>query len=253
MNKINQILSEWAPGTLITSEWLEKKGVSRQLAGSYVKSGWFEKFSTGVYKRPKDEVTWTGALYTLQAMNDLPVHIGGKTALELLGFSYYIRKKSDQQIVLWKEPNLWLPTWFKNHEWDVSFGVRSAKLFEDQGEGLTKKKIDGLQLLLSSTERAVIEYLHDIPKQESFDEAHYIMEGLATLRPSLLQSLLESCRSIKVKRLFLYMAETYNHSWFKYLDDSTIELGSGKREIIKGGKLDTKYQIVVPEINREER
>jgi len=97
-----------------------------------------------------------------------------------------------------------------------------------------------------------LEYVYDIPKNESFDEAHYIMEGLATLRPSVLQSLLESCRSVKVKRLFLHMAATYNHGWFNRIDESSIDLGSGKREIIKGGKLDKKYQIVVPEVNREE-
>lgn len=253
MNKINQILSEWPPNTLITNEWLGKKGVSRQLARSYVKSGWFEKVGTGVYKRPKNEVTWIGATYTLQVMNELPVHVGGKTALELQGSAHYVRNTLRLIIVLWKEPDVWLPTWFKNHEWDVSLEVRSARLFDDNDLGLTKRKVDNLELLLSSPERATLEYLNDIPKNESFDEAHYIMEGLATLRPSVLQSLLESCRSIKVKRLFLHMAAIYNHSWFKLLDESSIDLGSGKREIIKGGKLDKKYQIVVPEVNREER
>jgi hypothetical protein len=253
LNKINQILSERPPNTLITNEWLRKKGVSRQLAGSYVRSGWFQKFGTGVYKRPKDEITWIGALYTLQVMNELPVYVGGRTALEVQGSAHYVRKNSRQKIVLWKEPDVWLPRWFKNHEWNVSIEVRSAKLFDDQNEGITKREIGGIQFLLSSPERATMEYLYDIPKDESFDEAHYIMEGLATLRPSVLQSLLENCRSIKVKRLFLHMAATYNHSWFKRLDESSIDLGSGKREIIKGGKLDKKYQIVVPEINREER
>lgn len=253
MNKINQILTDWPSQTLVTNEWLAKKGVSRQLAASYVKSGWFEKFDTGVYKRPKDKVTWAGALYTLQIMNELPVHIGGKTALELKGYSHYIRKRSQQKIVVWKESDVWLPTWFRNHKWNVTFEVRSAKLFDNYDEGLTKKEVDRLSLFISAPERAVLEYLDKIAEHESFDEAHYIMEGLATLRPSVLQSLLENCRSIKVKRLFLHMAATYNHLWFKRLDESSIELGSGKREIVKGGKLDKKYQIVVPEVNREEQ
>ena len=104
-----------------------KKGVSRQLAASYVRSGWFEKFGIGVYKRPKDEVRWTGALFTLQVMNELPVHVGGKTALELYGSAHYIRMSSRQTIVLWKEPDVWMPTWFRNQKWDVSFEVRSKK------------------------------------------------------------------------------------------------------------------------------
>ncbi|MFO7799126.1 type IV toxin-antitoxin system AbiEi family antitoxin [Rhodohalobacter sp.] len=253
MNKINQILNDWPPGTLITSEWLESKGVSRQLSASYVKSGWFEKVSAGVYKRPKDEIAGAGVLYTLQVKNNMSVHIGGKTSLELQGYGHYIKMGPHQKVVLWKEPDLWLPTWFKNVEWDVSFEVRSAKLFDDYDESLNKKNVDGFLLNMSSPERAVMEYLYDIPKHENFDEAHYIMEGMTTLRPSVLQSLLENCRSIKVKRLFLYMAETYNHSWLKYLEESTIGLGSGNRSIVKGGKLVKKYQIVVPEINREDR
>jgi len=252
LNKINRILSDWPPNTLVTNEWLEEKGVSRQLAGSYVKSGWLEKVNTGVYKRPNDEISWPGLLFTLQDLNKLPVHIGGRTALELQGYGHYIRKSSQQKVVLWKEPDVRLPAWFKKHEGNVSFEVRSAQLFGDNDEGLSQREIAGLLLYTSSSERAVLEYLYDIPKHEGFDEAHYIMEGLATLRPSVLQSLLERCRSIKVKRLFLYLAEIYNHSWFNRLNESTIGLGSGKREIIKGGRLDKNYQIVVPKVKREE-
>lgn len=112
--------------------------------------------------------------------------------------------------------------------------------------------LERVALRLSSPEQAIMEYLHDIPEHESFDEANYIMEGLTTLRPALVQSLLEGCRSVKVKRLFLHLAERYSHPWFKSLDETSVNLGSGKRAIIKGGKLDKKFQIVVPEINRED-
>lgn len=93
----------------------------------------------------------------------------------------------------------------------------------------------------------------NFPKQEGFDEANYIMEGLPSLRPTVLQTLLEACKSVKVKRLFLYMAEHHNYAWFKRLETSSMDLGSGKREIIKGGKLDKKYMIVVPELSREDQ
>lgn len=180
------------------------------------------------------------------------MHIGGKTALEQHGYGHYVRLGRQQKVTLWKEPNERLPAWFLNHEWEVSLQLRSAQLFDDNAGELAKKKIDGLPLQVSSAEQAVIEYLYDIPKYESFDEANYIMEGMATLRPSVLQSLMEKCRSIKVKRLFLYLAAMYDHPWYKHLNEKSIGLGSGKREIIKGGKLDKKYQIVVSELNREE-
>ncbi len=79
------------------------------------------------------------------------------------------------------------------------------------------------------------------------------MEGLTLLRlrPSLVQSLLEQCRSIKVKRLFMVLAETCNHSWLKNLDLSTVDFGKGKRMIIKGGKLDSKFGITVPDVESD--
>ena len=44
---------------------------------------------------------------------------------------------------------------------------------------------------------------------------------------------LEECRSVKVKRLFLFMAEKARHAWFEALDLDRIDLGSGKRVIPK--------------------
>ena len=72
------------------------------------------------------------------------------------------------------------------------------------------------------------------------------MEGLTTLRPKLVQRLLEECKSVKVRRLFLFMAESSNHDWVKELNVEKIDLGSGKRVIVKNGVLDKKYKITVP-------
>jgi Transcriptional regulator, AbiEi antitoxin, Type IV TA system len=72
------------------------------------------------------------------------------------------------------------------------------------------------------------------------------MEGLISLRPRLLQSLLVACNSIKVRRLFLYLAEQHQHSWFQRLDIDALDLGTGNRSIITGGHLDSKYLITVP-------
>jgi hypothetical protein len=51
---------------------------------------------------------------------------------------------------------------------------------------------------------------------------------------------------VKVKRLFLWFAERHHHAWLKSLDREGIDLGSGKRMIVRGGKLDTQYNITVP-------
>lgn len=253
MKKINHILQEWPPRTVITSDWLNEHGVYKQLADSYEKSGWLERIGRGAYKRKGDHVSLPGGLYALQALQNLPVHIGGKTALELKGYSHYIRMGNTQPVVLWKTPAVRLPNWFLSYDWNTPIKVRSVTLFDSSIYALSQTKIDDIKIEISAPERAVLEYLHDVPKYEGIDEANYIMEGLTSLRPSVLQKLLESCKSIKTKRLFLYMADHHNHSWFKRLDQSSIYLGKGKREIIKGEKLDKTYNIVVPELNREER
>ena len=59
-------------------------------------------------------------------------------------------------------------------------------------------------------------------------ECFELMEGLNNLPPKQVQTLLENCQSVKVKRLFLYMAEKADHRWFKQLDH--YKSGFGKRQ-----------------------
>jgi hypothetical protein len=99
---------------------------------------------------------------------------------------------------------------------------------------------------ISCRELAALELLYHVPGLQGFDEALLLMENLTTLRPHVVQLLLQECRSVKVKRLFLYMAERAGHPWFGKLDTSVIDLGRGKRVIVKGGMLDRKYLITVP-------
>jgi hypothetical protein len=51
---------------------------------------------------------------------------------------------------------------------------------------------------------------------------------------------------VKVKRLFLHLAERHSHPWAKSLDLSKESLGSGKRVLVAGGRLDAKHLITVP-------
>ena len=37
------------------------------------------------------------------------------------------------------------------------------------------------------------------------------------------------------------------HAWLKNLDSNRIDLGKGKRMLVRGGKLDPKFKITVPE------
>jgi hypothetical protein len=59
--------------------------------------------------------------------------------------------------------------------------------------------------------------------------------------------LLESCRSIKVKRLFLFLAIRQDKPWSRKLAVARVTLGQGKRLVTRGGRLDTRFSITVPE------
>jgi hypothetical protein len=102
-------------------------------------------------------------------------------------------------------------------------------------------------LTLSSPERAILELLDELPHRESFHQVDMLMEGLSTLSPRRLQKLLADCRSVKVKRLFFFFADRHPHAWLKRIDKEAVDLGKGKRMLVKNGKLDRAYQITVPE------
>jgi hypothetical protein len=51
---------------------------------------------------------------------------------------------------------------------------------------------------------------------------------------------------VKVKRLFFFFADRHRHAWLNVLDRDAVDLGRGKRMLVKGGKLDPAYLITVP-------
>ena len=91
-----------------------------------------------------------------------------------------------------------------------------------------------------------LECLYLTPQYFNLTEAYQLLEGMATLRPIIVQQLLENCNSIKVVRLFLYMADKSGHTWFKHLDLHKMKLGNGKRSLVNNGIYIPEYQITVP-------
>ena len=84
-------------------------------------------------------------------------------------------------------------------------------------------------------------------------DLYYIMEQLTTLRPDMVQRLLETTKSLKVKRMFLYMTEKAGHYWYDTLDTSKMELGTSKLQLATTGAYISKYKITVPkELNEYE-
>lgn len=251
-SKINRLVSQWTRGTPSTAYYLNSKGFSHDLLTRYKKSGWIQSFGRGAYILNGDKVDWHGALYTLQSQLGLNVLPGGKTALELKGYAHYL-PSGKRTIFLYGTHGLILPTWFSKDRLDVNILLIRTNLFPvDKELGISEFKEKDLILKISAPERAALEMLHLVPGKVGFDEALLIMENLATLRSELVQRLLTTCRSIKVKRLFMFMAEKNGHSWVSELDVSKLDLGKGKRMIVPNGRLDKKYLITVPRNHYQE-
>lgn len=244
--KINEVLKLWKPGLPLTASYLNEKGLTYILQSRYQKSGWLESIGNGAVKRAGDALSWAGGLNALQQQLKLEVHLGGKSALVRQGYGHYAQQQ-ENVFYLFIGKDTKLPKWFLQYNWGQKLHIsRTAFLPNHPENSFTNKLIDGFELRVPVTERAVLEMLYFIPSKQGFDEAFKIMESLTSLRPDIIQQLLQQCRSIKVKRLFLFMAEQQNHFWFEQLNADTINLGSGKRMIVRNGVLDKKYQITVP-------
>jgi Transcriptional regulator, AbiEi antitoxin, Type IV TA system/Transcriptional regulator, AbiEi antitoxin N-terminal domain len=262
----------------VDAAWLQKRGVSSPLRSKYSSRGWLEQVTRGVYRRPaaalpvnKEDTAlrWQSVVVSLQTILECPAIVGGRTALELQGFGHYLSRAGAREVHLYSDEPL--PTWVGKLTLDTNFVFHNAKkLFKNKplagslGTHGTKPPTSSTEnlrgdlvqqswgqwnwpLTMSAPERAVLELLDEVPERETFHQADVLMEGLRNLSPRKLQTLLVDCRSVKVKRLFLWFAERHNHAWLQKLDRKPIDLGSGKRMLVRGGKLDTKFNITVPE------
>ena len=244
-NRINQRLLTAPVGAVLTMAWLEDRGISSGLANYYVSSGWLHRVGTGAFTTTSEPPTWLGAVFGLQQKIGCTIHPGGRTALDILGKGHFL-SLGKQTVYLFGDKGERLPAWFQNLSLPNKLHYVGSH-FLPPDVGLQEYRPGTFTLKVSSLERAVLEFLYE----QKIDEAGYehmrlIFESLGTLRGGLVQQLLECCSSVKVKRIFLHLAEPYQHPWLEELDLKKIFLGSGKRVLFKGGKLDRKYLITVP-------
>ena len=279
--KLN-ILQRLVPeGLLADAAWFTRKGYPSSLRSRYLASGWLKPVTRGVFRRPlhksglQDEevpLRWQHVVISLQMILERPIVVGGRTALELRGFSHYTSSSGPREVHLYgDEP---APGWLKKLPLETPFVSHNArKLFHAEPIAKSFETLNAIlssdepdfnmpihgsltwtyigdwdwPLVLSTPERAVLELLDELPEKETFHQADVLMAGCTNLSPKRLNRLLRECRSVKVKRLFLWFADRHRHAWLKQLDREGIDLGAGKRMLVRGGRLDPKYQITIPE------
>jgi len=266
--KLNRLERELPEGLLVDASWLEGRGYSRSLRSQYVAAGWLKQPTRGVYCRPRGTLGWEQVVISLQTLLNQPVSVGGRTALELQGYAHYL-SQSPKTVHLYSDTKLpgWLskiPTgidfafhnrarFIKNVDWaPAQFslegpGTETAEMVLPGGLRITRWGQWKWPLVVSAQERAILELIDELPTRESFHNVDMMMEGLVNISPRRMQLLLEQTKSVKVKRLFFFFADRQGHRWLNRIEKDKIDLGTGKRALVKGGKLDSTYQITVPE------
>ena len=245
--KINTVLAASPEGVPMTSEWLESKGVSPQLLQRYRDTGWLQALGRGCWIRANTVPTLTGAIFALQR-NAMNVYPAARTALELQGRGHYVPTGQIPTLHFVLPAGQRLPTWFSKLEFAKNLRTLNAdSLFDPIYTSLQEVKSEGVIIKVSSPERAILEYFQLLPKQADFEEARQLMEGLPGLRPALMQSTLQHCKSIKAKRLFLSLAQAVGHVWFRELNLDAIELGTSNRILPFEGVSHPRFHITVPQ------
>jgi len=242
--KINRLLQSQPSGVVFLTSWMELNGYSRELQRKYIRSGWFEPIGRGALIRTGQKVDWLGALFSIQNQLNAKIHIGGRTALNILGLSHYL-ELGEKKKILFAPRGTNLPDWFRHHNWNFEINLHKTD-FLPFDTGLIPYEEKSFSVIISSPVRAMMECLYLAPQNFNLLEAYQIMEGLTAIHPKDIQLLLSECRSVKTVRLFLYMAFKAGHSWIKNVDLSGINSGKGKRSIVKKGIYISDFKITVP-------
>ncbi|MCD8251500.1 MAG: type IV toxin-antitoxin system AbiEi family antitoxin [Phocaeicola dorei] len=242
-NKINQLLQSRLPGGLLFSSWLKKKGYSDQLLKHYRNSGWLSYISKGVMYRTGEKLSAYAVLSSFNAQLDKKFYVGAHSALEISGFSHYV-PMGKPVLQIGHPTQDKVPGWMTGLEMEQDLKFFSTDTFAEPQ--IVSHRQGDCEILISVPEQAFLECLLLAPEQYNYMDLYYIMEQLTALRPEVLQSLLENTDNIKVKRLFLYMAQKAGHYWFQALDKSKIELGTAKRKLTANGIYIPEYKITIP-------
>lgn len=244
---------------LATKKWLLEQGFGAHALDNAVKTDTLLSLANGVYSQYSRSLSWEGVVASVQFMqtsrdetcNVPPIIVGGLSALALSGLTHYLSLGGKPHIHLYAQGSL--PAWLSRLSLPMKFeGHRTSRLWPEwvlQDKAFHKEhewQAELQPVYFSCPEKAMLELLMDLPDTVTFEHSDELMQGLVNLSPRKLDVLLKACKSVKVKRLFFWFAKRQNYPWFGKLDVANYDLGSGKRVVAKGGKLNTEYSITVP-------
>lgn len=247
-SKLRSLLEIWPMHTIVTTSWLRDQGYTYSNIQKYIKSNWMKRIGSrsGAYKRAHDAISWEGMVYGLQQQHPKSFYVAGKSALEKQGAAHYISFGKTTLFLFSSEKKIlpyWVQDFINNH--DMTEHHFHTKLLPAE-LGMTTFECGEFNIQIASRERAAIEMVDLLEKHHTFEECRLVFENLSTLRPKLVQELLEKCTSVKAKRVFLFLSKKLNLPWMKYINETTIDLGEGARQLTQEGHYDSHYKITYP-------
>lgn len=246
MINLKQLISVAPLKMIFLSSWFEKNGISSKSIYNHKKNGWLDVIGRGAYIKKGIEPELIAGINAVQAQTSYKMHIGGRYALDqYYNVRHYLRQNTE--VELFSSERTPLPQWFRDTFENKYFQIRTSFLPDDLG--FQEHDVDGLKIKVSSPERALLEMLY--VSNITTLEAYQIFEMMTVLKPTLLNDLLAQCKSVRVKRLFMYLASQTGYSWFKKLEKDKIDFGSGVRVIDKTGYFNKEYNIIVDKVTEE--
>lgn len=241
-NKIDLLLRMGTKNGLYFSEWLKKNGYSDQLISKYRQSGWLTSLAKGVVYRTGDKLSAYAAVSCYNNQLNRQLRVAAHSALELFGFNHYVPMGKPVLMVAYS--GISIPKWMNADYFDRTIKPFETNMFTTIQTSTVK--VEGVNLLVSSPEQAFMECMLLAPDRYGYMDLYYIMEQLTSLRADVVQTLLETIKNLRVKRMFLYMAEKAGHYWFEMLDMVKIDIGTSKLQLVEKGIYISKYKITVP-------
>ncbi len=243
--KIRQSLPDILPeGQVVNRAWLFGKGFDRPAVDYYLRSKRLLPVAHGYYRLPGPPLRWQHILYSLNELG-FDLHVGGDSALENTGVAHYLSSGNVIHFYGCDAP----PPW--SHEVAtgsvlVHHGKGGFSCHEPAGIDFRSFGTWDWPLPESTPERAFLEILLKVTDEHDFRSVDKLFDSAVSLRPKVVQAVLNASQSVKAKRLFCWYAERHRHSWFEHINVTNVDLGRGKRQIVAQGRLDNRYQITVP-------
>lgn len=229
-SRLKQLLRKFPRGAIFFAAWLYKNGIAYELQRNYRDARRLLSISPGVMVRAGEKPTVYSAIACFNSQMDKYFHIGALSALKLTGA--VPNMPIDQpQVMIYYPSGEWFPLWLTRQKFSSGIMKLSSKMLDNK-LGILSALQGSFEVLISSPERAFLEAVHLAPGYYSLDDLRVILYQLPNLNPKLMQALLEQCKSIKTKSLFLDMAEQVAHPWFDKLDILKIDFEGKDREIV---------------------